>query len=148
MINKIEHIGIAVRDLTTAVPLFEKLLGIPPYKTETVTTENVITVFFQVGETKIELLQATHPDSAIHKFIEQRGEGIHHIAFDTDTITQDLARLAANGFQLIHQQPKPGADNKQIAFLHPKSTGGVLTELCQSLPLPTAAESDPAPSAH
>jgi methylmalonyl-CoA/ethylmalonyl-CoA epimerase len=146
MINKIEHIGIAVRDLNTAVPLFEKLLGTPPYKTETVTTENVITVFFQVGETKIELLQATHPDSAIHKFIEQRGEGIHHIAFDTDAITQDLARLANSGFQLIHPQPKPGADNKQIAFLHPKSTGGVLTELCQSLP--TVAESDPAPSAH
>jgi len=131
MIKKIEHIGIAVKDLDRAEALFSRLLGTAPYKRETVESEHVITSFFKVGEVKIELLAATSPESAIHKFIEKRGEGMHHIAYATDDIHAELARLKAEGFQLIHETPKKGADNKWVAFIHPKSAGGILTELCQ-----------------
>ena len=131
MIGKIEHLGIAVKDITVSNELFTKLLGRPPYKEEAVASEHVITSFFQSGTNKIELLQATHPDSAIAKFIEKKGEGIHHIAFDVDDIHAEIARLKEEGFQMIHEQPKDGADNKLIAFLHPKGTNGVLVELCQ-----------------
>lgn len=131
MIGKIEHLGIAVKDIEASNALFTKLLGRPPYKEEAVESENVITSFFQSGTNKIELLQATHPDSAIAKFIEKKGEGIHHIAFDVDDIEAEIARLKSDGFQMIHEVPKDGADNKRIAFLHPKGTNGVLIELCQ-----------------
>jgi len=131
MIGKIEHLGIAVKDLKASNELFTKLLGRPPYKEEAVESEGVSTSFFQSGENKIELLQATNPDSAIAKFIEKKGEGIHHIAFDVDDIEAELKRLKSEGFQLIHEVPKDGADNKRIAFLHPKGTNGVLIELCQ-----------------
>ena len=132
MIGKIEHLGIAVKDLQASNALFTKLLGRPPYKEEEVESEHVITSFFQSGTNKIELLQATHPDSSIAKFIEKKGEGIHHIAFDVDDIEAEITRLKAEGFQMIHEVPKAGADNKRIAFLHPKGTNGVLIELCQS----------------
>lgn len=131
MIGKIEHLGIAVKDIETSNTLFSRLLGRPPYKQEAVESEHVITSFFQSGTNKIELLQATHPDSAIAKFIEKKGEGIHHIAFEVDDIEAEIARLEDEGFQLIHTVPKDGADNKRIAFLHPKGTNGVLIELCQ-----------------
>ncbi len=131
MIGKIEHLGIAVKDIKASNALFTKLLGREPYKEEAVESEGVITSFFQSGTNKIELLQATHSDSAIAKFIEKKGEGIHHIAFDVDDIEAELARLKSEGFQLIHETPKDGADNKRIAFLHPKGTNGVLIELCQ-----------------
>jgi len=129
--NKIEHIGIAVRDIKTSNLLFEKLFGVPAYKMETVESEGVSTSFFQVGPNKIELLEATNPDSPIAKFIEKKGEGIHHIAFEVDDIRSEIERLKNEGFVLLHQEPKAGADNKLIAFLHPKSTNGVLIELCQ-----------------
>lgn len=129
--KKIEHLGIAVKDLEAATKMYETLLGKAAYKTEVVESEGVTTRFFEVGESKIELLQATNPDSPIAKFIEKRGEGIHHIAYEVDDIEKELARLKSEGFQLIHESPKDGADNKRIAFLHPKSTGGVLVELCQ-----------------
>lgn len=128
--QKIEHIGIAVKDLEASIPLFEKLLGTACYKTETVESEGVITAFFEVGPNKIELLAATRPDSPIAKFIEKKGEGIHHIAFAVDAVEPELERLSADGFQLINLKPKAGADQKNIAFLHPKSTGGTLIELC------------------
>lgn len=128
--NKIEHIGIAVKDIELSNKLFSKLLNTEPYKTEAVESEGVITSFFMVGETKIELLQATTPDSAIAKFIEKKGEGIHHIAFGVDDAGQEILRLINEGFEMIHQTPKAGADNKMIAFAHPKSTNGVLTEIC------------------
>lgn len=130
-INKIEHIGIAVKDLEASEKLFESLLGTPSYKRESVESEGVITSFFRVGDVKIELLAATHPDSPIAKFIEKKGEGIHHLAFDTDNIQNELLQKINQGFQAINPQPKDGADNKTIAFLHPKSTNSVLMELCQ-----------------
>mgnify|MGYP003635291634 CR=1 FL=1 len=131
MLRKIEHLGIAVKDIVAAEKVYESLLGKPSYKTEKVESEGVSTLFFQVGESKIELLQATNPDSPIAKFIEKKGEGIHHIAFDVEDIEAEINRLKKEGFELIHQTAKDGADNKLIAFLHPKSTGGVLVELCQ-----------------
>ena len=129
--RKIEHLGIAVKDLATSSKMYERLLGKASYKTEKVESEGVTTQFFQLGESKIELLEATNPDSPIAKFIEKKGEGIHHIAFDVEDIASEIERLKAEGFELIHQAPKSGADNKLIAFLHPKSSGGVLVELCQ-----------------
>lgn len=129
--NKIEHIGIAVKDLQISNELFSKLLNTQPYKSETVESEGVITSFFMVGDTKIELLQATHPESPIAKFIEKKGEGIHHIAFGVDNAQDEINRLLTEGFAMLHQVPKDGADNKLIAFAHPKGTNGVLTEICQ-----------------
>lgn len=131
--NKIEHIGIAVNNLSQANKNYSKLLGKPHYKTETVASESVETSFFQIGESKIELLQATSPESAIHKFLEKKGEGIHHIAFAVDDIEKEIERLKAEGFQPISQKPKPGADNKLVFFFHPKSANGVLIELCQEI---------------
>lgn len=132
--NKIEHIGIAIKDAEVSVPLFNKLFHSTPYKTEVVESEQVKTIFYQVGPNKIELLEATSPDSTIAKFIEKKGEGMHHIAYDVTDIYAEMERLKAEGFQFIHEQPKQGADNKLIAFLHPKSTNGVLIELCQEKP--------------
>ncbi len=131
MIRKIEHLGIAVRDVEESNSLFRKLLGEEHYKVEEVASENVSTSFFKVGETKVELLESTSPESAISKFIEKRGEGIHHIAFDVDDIYAEMDRLKKEGFQILNETPKNGADNKLICFLHPKTTGGVLVELCQ-----------------
>lgn len=133
MIRNLEHIGIAVKDLDAAEALYTKILGTSPYKREIVESEFVITSFFQVGNVKIELLAATSPESAIAKFIEKKGEGIHHLAFDTDNIIAELHQKKSEGIVLIHEEPKPGADNKQIAFMHPKSTGNVLLELCQDI---------------
>ena len=130
-IKKIEHFGIAVKDLEASNQLFTAILGEPPYKAETVESEGVTTSFFEVGPNKIELLEATNPDSPIAKFIEKRGEGIHHIAFEVEDIEAEIARLQEEGFTLLHLQPKMGADNKLIAFMHPKSSNGVLIELCQ-----------------
>ncbi|MAQ76535.1 MAG: methylmalonyl-CoA epimerase [Aquimarina sp.] len=130
-IKKIEHLGIAVKDINAANKLYEKLLGVPPYKQEAVESEAVITSFFKVGESKIELLASTKEDGPIGKFIAKKGEGIHHIAFDVEDIHKELTRLEAEGFQLINKEPKQGADNKLVAFIHPKSTNGVLVELCQ-----------------
>ena len=131
MMLKIEHIGIAVKDLNNSNELFKKLFGQAHYKTEEVQTEGVNTSFFQIGENKIELLVATSPDSPIAKFIEKKGEGIHHIAFDVEDIRAEMKRLESEGFVLLNQEPKPGADNKLVCFLHPKGTNGVLIELCQ-----------------
>lgn len=131
--NKIEHIGIAVKDLDASNRLFSKLLGKPHYKIEEVASEGVNTSFFQVGENKIELLEATKPDSPIAKFIERKGEGIHHIAFDVTDIHAEIARLKDEGFIVLNEIPKKGADNKLVAFLHPKSTNGILIELCQEI---------------
>lgn len=128
--NKIEHIGIAVKDIEASNELFSKILNSQPYKSEMVESEGVITSFFMVGETKIELLQATNPESAIAKFIEKKGEGIHHIAFGVDDVESDIKRLQIEGIEMIHQKGKSGADNKTIAFAHPKSTNGVLIEIC------------------
>jgi methylmalonyl-CoA epimerase (EC 5.1.99.1) len=132
---RIEHIGIAVKDLNSSNNLFAKLLGELPYKTETVESEKVSTSFFKIGESKIELLQANNPDSAIAKFIEKRGEGIHHIAFEVEDIEKEMARLLAEGFQPASNSTCPfkGADNKMVFFFHPKTTGGVLIELCQEI---------------
>ncbi len=129
--NKLEHIGIAVKNLEESNALFTRLLGTAPYKTETVEREGVRTSFFNVGNVKIELLEATRPDSAIAMFIEKRGEGIHHLAFDVDNVQQKIQDFGADGFRVLSEKPLPGADNKMIAFLHPKSTNGVLTEICQ-----------------
>ena len=131
--QKLEHIGIAVKDLTVSVPLFEKLLNSLCYKKETVESEKVTTAFFRQGNTKIELVESTETDSVINKFIERKGEGLHHIAFEVMDIEAEMARLKKEGFQLINDVPKPGADNKLICFLHPKNTNGVLIELCQSV---------------
>ncbi len=131
--EKIEHIGIAVKDLKTSNALFAALLGAPHYKTETVESEGVNTSFFEVGPNKIELLEATNADSPIAKFIERKGEGIHHIAFAVENIEFELERLAKEGFTVLNAIPKKGADNKLVAFLHPKSTNGVLIELCQDI---------------
>jgi methylmalonyl-CoA/ethylmalonyl-CoA epimerase len=131
MPKKLEHIGIAVSNLEASEKLFTKLLGVAPYKRELVESEMVMTSFFLLGDIKFELLAATSPESTIAKFIEKKGEGLHHLAFESDNIIDELAEKEKQNFQLIHQTPKDGADNKTIAFLHPKSTGGVLTELCQ-----------------
>lgn len=131
--NKIEHIGIAVKSLKDASTIYERLLGLPSYKKEEVVSEMVITEFFQVGESKIELLEASSSDSSISKFIEKRGEGIHHIAFAVDDIIKEMARLKDEGFQLLSDIPKSGADNKLVCFVHPKSSNGVLIELCQEI---------------
>ena len=129
--KKIEHIGIAVKNLELSNKLFSKLLNCEP--SESVESEGVITSFFMIGETKIELLQATNPESPISKFIEKKGEGIHHIAFASDDTNNEIARLKMEGFEMIHEKAKPGADNKEIAFAHPKSTNGVLVEICSDL---------------
>ena len=126
-----EHIGIAVKDLSISVPLFEKLLNSQCYKTETVETEQVNTAFFKTGQTKIELLESATADGVIAKFIDRKGEGIHHIAFEVTDIISEMKRLEAEGFVLLNETPKQGADNKLVCFLHPKGTNGVLVELCQ-----------------
>jgi methylmalonyl-CoA/ethylmalonyl-CoA epimerase len=131
--RKIEHIGIAVKDLAASNTLFEQLLGQPPYKEEEVASEGVKTSFFMNGPNKIELLEATNPDSPIAKFLEKKGEGIHHIAFDVEDIVVEIARLKKEGFIVLNETPKKGADNKLVAFLHPKTTNGVLIELCQEI---------------
>ncbi|MDI9869310.1 methylmalonyl-CoA epimerase [Flectobacillus roseus] len=129
----VEHIGIAVKSLTESNSLFSKLLGVQPYKQEGVESEGVLTSFFQTGQTKIELLEATNPDSPIAKFIEKKGEGIHHIAFEVEDIEAEMTRLKSEGFILLNEVPKKGADNKLVCFLHPKSTNSVLVELCQTI---------------
>lgn len=131
MILKIEHLGIAVKNIDTSIQVFESLLGRACYKVEEVQSEFVKTAFFMVGESKIELLEASDPQSAIAKFLDKKGQGIHHIAFEVDNIDAEIDRLKKEGFVLIQETPKDGADNKRIAFLHPKSTDGVLVELCQ-----------------
>ncbi len=131
---KVEHIGIAVKSLTDAVPLFEKLLNTPCYKTEPVESEKVTTAFFRQGETKIELLESSDPDGVIARFIDRKGEGMHHIAFEVADIEAEMKRLQAEGFVLLNETPKPGADNKLVCFLHPKNTNGVLVELCMEKP--------------
>ena len=128
---KIEHLGIAVKQLTASIPLFEQLLNTPCYKTEEVASESVKTAFFQAGDAKIELLEATNDNSPISKFIVKKGEGMHHIAFAVENIEAEMKRLTALGFELLNAQPKNGADNKLVCFLHPKTTNGVLIELCQ-----------------
>ncbi|KAA2244515.1 methylmalonyl-CoA epimerase [Chitinophaga agrisoli] len=128
---KVEHIGIAVASLAESVPLFEKLLNTPCYKREKVESEQVETAFFLQGDTKLELLEATGPDSAIAKFVAKKGVGLHHIAFEVADIEAEMQRLAGEGFTLLQDRPKVGADNKLICFLHPKDTNGVLVELCQ-----------------
>jgi methylmalonyl-CoA/ethylmalonyl-CoA epimerase len=133
MMNKIEHIGIAVKDLEVSNLLFEKLFGVPAYKSEAVESEGVITSFFQNGPNKIELLAATNPESPIAKFLEKKGEGIHHVAFDVTDIIAEVDRLKNEGFVVLNEVPKKGADNKLVVFLHPKSTNGVLIELCQEI---------------
>ena len=131
--NKIEHIGIAVKSLETSIPLYEALLNTPCYKTEEVTTEKVRTAFFAVGESKIELLESTDPQGVIARYIEKKGEGMHHIAFAVEDIYAEMDRLRAAGFELLNPEPKPGADNKLVCFLHPKGTTGVLVELCMEV---------------
>lgn len=130
---KAEHIGIAVKDLKISIPLFEKLLNTNCYKKETVESENVITAFFKTGETKIELLQSNVENGIIEKFINKKGEGIHHIAFEVANIYDEIKRLKEAGFTFLNEEPKKGADNKLICFIHPKSTNGVLIELCQTI---------------
>lgn len=130
--NKIEHIGIAVKSIDSSTSLFAKLFAKNTYKREEVLSEGVITEFFQLGDNKIELLEATHAESPIAMFIEKKGEGIHHIAFEVSDIVAEMKRLKEEGFQLLSEEPKNGADNKWVCFLHPKSTNGVLIELCQS----------------
>lgn len=131
--EKIEHIGIAVRSLKDSNEMYTKLLGTAPYKTEAVASEGVNTSFFKMGASKIELLEATQDDSPIAKFLEKRGEGVHHIAYAVEDIRSEMKRLQGEGFHLLNEEPKKGADNKWVAFLHPKSTGGVLIELCQDI---------------
>ena len=131
--QKIEHIGLAVSSLENSIPLFEMLLGTKCYKTETVATENVNTAFFKSGDSKIELLEGTTQGGVIQRFIEKKGEGVHHIAFAVENIVVEIERLKSNGFEFISEVPKPGADNKLVCFLHPKSTNGILIELCQEI---------------
>lgn len=131
--RKIEHIGIAVKSLEVSNSVFEKLFGTPAYKSEEVASEGVNTSFFRNGPNKIELLEATNPESPIAKFIEKRGEGVHHIAFDVEDIVSEIARLKQEGFIVLNEIPKKGADNKLVTFLHPKSTNGILIELCQEI---------------
>jgi methylmalonyl-CoA/ethylmalonyl-CoA epimerase len=133
MFRKIEHLGIAVTNMEESLRLFEDLLGHTCYKTEVVESEFVKTAFIQVGESKIELLEATNSDSAIAKFLEKKGQGFHHVAFDVENIDVEIERLLNKGFDLIHKTAKIGADNKRIAFLHPKATNGLLVELCQEI---------------
>ena len=128
--QKVEHIGIAVKKLDDAIPVFEKLLNTNCYKTELVATEKVNTAFFKIGSTKIELLESTDPDGVISRFIEKKGEGLHHIALDVADINAEMERLKKEGFVLLNETPKPGADNKLVCFLHPKHTSSVLIELC------------------
>ncbi len=128
--QKIEHIGIAVKSLEVSIPLFEKLMNTSCYKKEAVETEQVITAFFQAGETKLELLESTSPEGVIARFIEKKGEGLHHIAFHVDDIHSEMERLKESGFVILNESPKEGADNKLVCFLHPKNTNGVLIELC------------------
>lgn len=131
--KKMDHIGIAVKDMDVSNAMFEKLLGVSPYKLEEVESENVLTSFFKTDTNKIELLSATNPESPIAKFIEKKGEGIHHIAFEVKNIQDEIQRLKAEGFVVLNEIPKKGADDKLVVFLHPKSTNGVLIELCQSV---------------
>lgn len=131
--NKIEHIGIAVKSLNQAIAVYQKLLDTNCYKTEMVASEHVNTAFFKTGENKIELLEATSADSPIAKFIDKKGEGIHHIAFAVDDILAEMERLKAEGFTLLNEQPKKGADNKMVCFVHPKDTNSVLIEICQEI---------------
>jgi len=131
--TNVEHIGIAVKSLSEGNAVYEKLLGVAPYKSEEVTSENVMTSFFKVGGTKIELLEGTNDLSPISKFIEKRGEGIHHVAFEVSDITTEMERLRKEGFVLLNEEPKKGADNKLVCFVHPKGTNGVLVELCQEI---------------
>jgi methylmalonyl-CoA/ethylmalonyl-CoA epimerase len=131
--NKIEHIGIAVKDLKESATVYERLLGVSSYKEEKVDSEQVNTRFFKTGDNKIELLAATDPTSAIAKFIGKKGEGIHHIAFDVTDIFAEMERLKAEGFILLNDVPKKGADNKLVCFVHPRETHGVLIELCQEI---------------
>ena len=133
MINKIEHIGIAVTDLKKSEDLFEKLLGKKPYKKEEIASEDVVTSFFKIGNQKIELLKGNNSGSSIQKFIEKRKEGVHHIALHVDSIQKEVERLENLGFEFISSIPKKGADNKMIVFLHPKTTNGVLVELCEDI---------------
>lgn len=130
---RIEHIGIAVKDLDRAEEVYTRLLGEAPYKREAVESEGVITSFFRTGANKIELLESTRPDGPIAKAIEKRGEGIHHIAFEVENIHAEMARLRAEGFTVLNEEPKRGADNKLVCFVHPKGTNGVLVELCQEI---------------
>ncbi len=130
---KVEHIGVAVKDLGLSIPLFESLLNTGCYKKETVEGEKVNTAFFRAGETKVELLESLEPGGVIAKFIEKKGEGLHHIAFEVEDIVAEMARLKAAGFILLDEKPKKGADNKWVCFLHPKGTNGVLVELCQAM---------------
>jgi len=132
--QQIEHIGIAVKSLAQSIPLFEKLLNTSCYKTEVVENEKVNTAFFKTGDNKIELLESTEPGGVVARFIEKKGEGIHHIAFAVADIEKEMARLKEEGFVLLNDKPKPGADNKLVCFLHPKHTHGVLVELCQEKP--------------
>jgi methylmalonyl-CoA/ethylmalonyl-CoA epimerase len=129
--KRMEHIGIAVSSLQDAIPLYERLLGTPCYKTERVESEGVVTAFFRQGEVKVELLEAVGAASPVTRFLEKRGAGIHHVAFLVDDIVAEMARLKKEGFALLSEQPRAGADGKWVCFVHPKSTGGVLVELCQ-----------------
>ncbi len=131
--HKVEHIGIAVKDLAISIPLFEKLLNSACYKTELLEAEKVNTAFFMSGETKIELLESTDPEGVISRFIERKGEGLHHIAFEVENIDAEMERLKAEGFILLNDTPRPGADNTLICFLHPKTTNGLLVELCMKM---------------
>lgn len=140
--NKIEHIGIAVKDLEASNLLFEKLLGTAHYKIEEVASEGVRTSFFKTGKNKIELLEALGDNSAIARFLEKRGEGVHHIAFAVNDIAAEIKRLQAEGFTVLNEEPKKGADNKLVTFLHPKSANGILIELCQEIPFQTESSSN------
>jgi methylmalonyl-CoA/ethylmalonyl-CoA epimerase len=131
--KNVEHIGIAVKSLEVSIPLFEKMLNTPCYRTELVESEGVNTAFFQKSETKVELLQSVDADGVISKFIEKKGEGVHHLAFEVEDIEEEIKRLKGEGFIFINETPKKGADNKLICFLHPKNTNGVLIELCQEI---------------
>lgn len=131
--KKIEHLGIAVKDLTLANEIYSKIFNEQPYKLETVESEGVSTSFFKVGESKIELLESTNSESPIAKFVEKKGEGIHHIAFEVEDIYVEMERMRKEGFIILNEQPKKGADNKLVCFVHPKSTNGVLVELCQEI---------------
>ena len=131
--RKIEHIGIAVKSLATAIPMYEKLLDTPCYKTETVENEKVNTAFFRQGDNKIELLESSDPEGVIARFIGKKGEGLHHVAFDVEDIEAEMKRLKAAGFTLLNEVPKKGADNKMICFVHPRDTAGVLVELCMEI---------------
>lgn len=130
---RLEHLGIAVKNLEESNELFEKMLGRPFYKVEEVESEHVKTAFFKIGESKIELLEATAPESAIAKYVEKRGEGIHHVAFEVEDIYAEMERLKHEGFRLLNEEPKRGADNKLVCFVHPKSANGILLELCQEI---------------